>query len=152
LRPGDFVTVQITEPSLQNVAIVPATAVAADETVLVVNAENRLEQAQTEILRRQQDDVIIAVRGLDGAQIVAERSPLLGAGISVRPITPGTAQAEAPALPELIELDEARRGKLVAFVEASRMPADVKRRMIAQLEEPKVPATVIARLESRMGG
>ncbi|MEP4638756.1 MAG: HlyD family efflux transporter periplasmic adaptor subunit, partial [Yoonia sp.] len=77
-RPGDFVTVRIEEPVLNRVAQVPATAVAADGTVLVVGEEDRLSSEQVELLRRQGDDVIITVRGLAGETIVAERSPLLG--------------------------------------------------------------------------
>ena len=32
------------------------------------------------------------------------------------------------------------------------MPQDVKARLIAQLNEPQVPANVVERLERRMGG
>jgi multidrug efflux pump subunit AcrA (membrane-fusion protein) len=88
-RPGDFVTVGIDEPELQNVAQIPATAVAADETVLVLGDEDRLQSKSVDLLRRQGDDVIVNIGDLVGATIVAERSPLLGAGIKVRPIRPG---------------------------------------------------------------
>ena len=51
------------------------------------------------------------------------------------------------------KLDEARRARLIAFVEASeRMPPEAKERVLAQLRGAKVPARVVARLESRMGG
>lgn len=150
-RPGDFVTVSVTEPELQNVALVPATAVAADDTVLVVNAGNRLQAVPVEMLRRQGNDVLIRAPGLGGEQIVAERSPLLGAGIAVQPVDP-TAAAEPPAEPELITLDSERRARLVAFVEGSQMPEDAKARVLGQLEQEQVPAEMIARLESRMGG
>jgi len=152
LRPGDFVTVSITEPELRGVARVPSTAVASDQTVLVIGEGDRLELADTQILRRQGDDVLIQVRGLGGKQIVAERSPLLGAGIGVKPIQPGTEIAAPAPPPEMVALEPERRAKLVAFVEESRMPADVKKRIVAQLAEPEVPSNVIARLESRMGG
>lgn len=146
-RPGDFVTVSINEPALQRVALVPSTAIAADETVLVVDEENRLRSVQTQLLRRQGDDVIIQVRGLAGQQIVAERSPLLGEGISIKPIIPGA----APEAPKVVELDAERRAKLVTFVESSRMPDPVKARILTQLEQDEVPEEVITRLESRMG-
>ena len=43
--------------------------------------------------------------------------------------------------------------RLVAYVEGNdRIPAEAKRRVLAQLQEAKVPAEVVARLESRMGG
>ena len=149
-RPGDFVTVSVAEPALRNVVLVPATAVATDETVLVVGEGDRLESRKISLLRRQKDDVIIRVGDLAGEQIVAERSPLLGAGIGVRPIDPDAAQ-EAPAEPETIVLDPERRAKLVAFVDESRMPDEAKARIMTQLEQDEVPAAVIARLESRMG-
>ena len=147
-RPGDFVTVLVAEPALDGVALVPASAVASNNTVLVVNAEDRLESAAVTVLRRQGDDVIVEAGALAGARIVAERSPLLGAGIGVRPIDP-EASAETPE--EDIVLDEDRRARLIAFVEGGRMPDDVKSRIISQLEQPQVPAATVARLEARMG-
>ncbi|MEM9786788.1 MAG: HlyD family efflux transporter periplasmic adaptor subunit, partial [Pseudomonadota bacterium] len=147
-RPGDFVTVSIDEPELQNVALVPATAVAPDQTVLVVGDEDRLQSADVTLLRRQGDDVIIRVGHLAGAVIVAERSPLLGAGIRVRPIQP---EGTEPVTPQMITLDAERRAKLIAFVTEGRMPDDVKARIIGQLEQDEVSSETVARLESRMG-
>lgn len=148
-RPGDFVTVRINEPALDDVALVPATAVAADQTVLVLGDEDRLNIAEITLLRRQGDDVIIGVGDNAGATIVAERSPLLGAGIRVRPIRPGGAAA-APE-PEMIALDAERRARLIAFVSEGRMPEDVKARIIGQLEEDEVSSETVTRLEARMG-
>lgn len=151
-RPGDFVTVIVEEPALDRVALVPATAVSADNTVLVVNESDRLESADVRVMRRQGDDVIIAVGGLAGQRIVAERSPLLGAGIGVKPIDPeAEGEAAPPAEPAVIALDDDRRAKLIAFVQDGRMPDEVKARILSQLEKPEVPAETIARLESRMG-
>ena len=149
LRPGDFVTVAIEEPTLDRVAVVPSTAVDAAGTVLVLGEDDRLENGDVNILRRQGDDLIIRARALNGREIVAERSQLLGAGIKVKPLRGDRAEPEAP---EMVELDQDRRAKLVAFVEAnSRIPEDVKTRMLTQLAEPQVPADMIERLESRMG-
>jgi RND family efflux transporter MFP subunit len=148
-RPGDFVTVSVQEPALDDVARVPARAVAADQTVLVVGPEGRLEVAQVTLQRRQGDDVIISVGENAGATIVAERSPLLGAGIKVRPTMPGAELTNAA--PEMITLDADRRAKLIAFVNEGRMPDDVKARIIGQLEQDEVPSETVTRLESRMG-
>lgn len=150
-RPGDFVTVRIEEPVLDRVAQVPATAVAADQTVLVLGDDDRLSSETVDLLRRQGDDVIIRARGLAGQTIVAERSPLLGAGIKVDPIRPG--QADEPlAEPEMVTLDPERKAKIVAFVEASRMPDDAKARILSQLDADEVPAATVDRIEGRMGG
>ncbi len=148
-RPGDFVTVRINEPALNDVALVPATAVAADQTVLVVGEEDRLSPVDVTLLRRQGDDVIIAFGDNAGAVIVAERSPLLGAGIKVRPIRPGGVEPEPE--PEMITLDADRRAKLIAFVTDGRMPEEVKARIIGQLEEEQVSSETVTRLEARMG-
>ncbi len=166
LRPGDFVTVRVREPELEAVALLPARAVSAQGTVLVLGDGDRLEEAAVSVLRRQGDTVLVRAPTLAGREVVAERSPLLGQGIKIRPTRPvsvngvpgaDTAQAESTvdsALgQDLVDLDPTRRAALIAFVEAShRMPAEAKARTLAQLREDRVPAAVIARLEARMGG
>jgi hypothetical protein len=150
-RPGDFVSIAIKEPPIPQVARLPATAVDAAGTVLVLDEENRLEVAEVELLRREGDDVIVRARELAGREVVAARTPLLGSGIRIRPIRPDA--DAAPAIPELISLDPERRARLVAFVEANQfMPDDVKSRVLAQLQKDKVPTRVVERIESRMGG
>ena len=150
-RPGDFVSVALKEPPIQGVARLPATALDAAGTVLVLGDDDRLEVGNIELLRREGDDVIVRARGLSGREVVAERTPLLGAGIRVRPIRPEA--DDAPVEPEMLSLDPERRARLVAFVEANKfMPADVKSRVLAQLQKDKVPARVVERIESRMGG
>lgn len=151
-RPGDFVTVTVSEPPLDAVAKLPATAVNGLETVLALGPDDRLEELKVEVLRRQGDDVIIAASALAGREVIAERSPLLGAGIRVKPLRADNVQA-APAEPETVELTPERRAELIAFVEANnRMPAEAKARVLEQLSQEKVPAQVVARLEGRMGG
>jgi len=145
------VTVRIQEPEIARVARVPATAVAPDGSVLVIGEEDRLERAEVDVLRRQDDDVIVTVRGLAGKWIVAERSPLLGAGIKVNPLRPGAAEEE-PEEPEMIALDAARKAKIVTFVESSRMPDEAKQRILSQLSGEEVPVETVNRIESRMGG
>ena len=151
-RPGDFVSVQIEEPTLNDVAQLPSTAVDAAGTVLVLGDGDRLEVVDAAVLRRTGDDVIVRVAELAGREIVAERTPLLGAGIRVRPIRP--TEAEAPdAEPETVSLDPERRARLITFVEGNaNIPASVKERMLTQLRREDVPARVVNRIESRMGG
>ncbi|MDH5797311.1 MAG: HlyD family efflux transporter periplasmic adaptor subunit [Paracoccaceae bacterium] len=173
-KPGDFVTVRVSEPPLENVASIPASAVDPAQTVLVVNAENRLEIREVEVLRRQGNNLIVAAMGLEGQRVVLERSPLLGVGIRVRILgdeselvqqqprstnrsgaTPqtGAGQAGEHDNEEMISLDEDRRAKLIAFVEGNGfMPEDVKARMLNQLQNDEVPKQIVERLESRMGG
>jgi len=126
----------------------PSSALDAQARVLVLDADNRLEAETVEILRRVGDEVL--VRGnIVGREVVEARSPLLGAGIAVKPLRPGV----AAAVPGMVELTEERRAKLVALVEANtRMPDAAKARVLAQLSETQVPAQMIERIESRMGG
>ena len=150
-RPGDFVTVRIDEPALDGVIVLPATALGPRGTVLVLAADDRLEELAVDLLRRQDDQVIVRAAGLAGREVVAERSPLLGAGIRIRPVRPEAAAASfAPAL---VALSPERRAALVARVMANaQMPAEVRAQVLDQLAQERVPAPLIARLETRMGG
>ena len=149
-KPGDFVTVSVREPELSAVARLPASVLDANGTVLVLGPEDRLEQMQVELVRRQGDDVLIRGAGLAGREVVSGRTPLLGAGIKVRALRDGAApQPQA----EFIELSDERRARLTAFVQGnSRMPEEAKKRVLGQLAEAKVPAKLVSRIESRMGG
>lgn len=152
-RPGDFVTLRMAEPPLSGVAVLPAAALGTDGTVLALGPEDRLEAIAVTLERRQGDQVIVSGAALDGREVVAERSPLLGAGIRVRPVRPEATAAVAPAAPALLELSPERRAALIALVEGnSRMPPDAKSRLLAQLAQDRVPAQVVERIEARMGG
>lgn len=152
-RPGDFVTVRITEPVLPDVAMVPAAAVDAEGGVLVLGPDDRLLAESVEVVRRQGDNVLIRAPRLAGREIVAARNPLLGAGIRVRPQR--EAVAAAPVEPDLVALDPERRAVLIARVESNTfMPEAVRTRILAQLGQDHVPARLIERLEQpqRSGG
>ncbi|MCA0044308.1 efflux RND transporter periplasmic adaptor subunit [Celeribacter litoreus] len=150
-RPGDFVTVQLEEPELQQVALVPATAVAGNNTVLAVTDQSRLEEIAVRVLRRQGDDVIIAAQGVSGRQVVSERTPLLGAGIRVK-VNNGPDSAASSGAPDVVTLTDERREQLLAFVRGnSQMGEDSRNRIIEQLSAEQVPADLVARLEQRMG-
>jgi hypothetical protein len=147
------VRVRVREAPLDGVAVLPAAAVDPAGAVLVLGADERLAAATVEVLRRQGDEVIVRAVDLYGREIVAERSPLLGAGIRVRPLRPAAVDEAAAPGPEMVELDPERRARLVAFIEASEfMPPDAKERVLGQLRQDRVPAQVIERIESRMGG
>jgi multidrug efflux pump subunit AcrA (membrane-fusion protein) len=153
LRVGDFVRVEVEEPPLAGVARLPATALGSDGRVLVLGEEDRLWAAEVVLMRRQGDDVLVSVPpDLAGREVVAARTPVLGEGIRVNPFrrdAEGQAEAEAPST---IALDPERRARLIGFVENnSFIPEDVRSRMIQQLNEPEVPAQMVARIEARMG-
>lgn len=167
-RPGDFVTVSVDEPELNGVVLLPATALGSGNTVLLIAEDGRLSQTVVQLVRRQENDVIIRAPDITGQQIVAERSPLLGVGIKVRAIDPNAPVAAAPERPrrgpppddaenngggEMVVLSEERRAKLLAFLEAnSRIPAEIKEDMITQINAEETPVSIVERLENRMGG
>jgi multidrug efflux pump subunit AcrA (membrane-fusion protein) len=153
LFPGDFVRVTVEEAPLAEVARLPARALDAADRVLVVGADGRLAEAQVEPLRRQGETVLVAAPGLAGAEVVAARTPLLGAGIRVRPIRSGGAEAGPAHLAGTVALSPARRAELIGRVEADeRMPAEARAELIAQLEAERVPAALVARLDARPEG
>ncbi|SLN47447.1 multidrug resistance protein MdtN [Roseivivax jejudonensis] len=157
-RPGDFVTVEVAETPIADLARLPATALDAAGTVLAIGPDDRLELVPVTLRRRQGDDVLVDAGPVADRLVVAQRTPLLGPGIKARPLgiaDPETTAAaeDAPGADTLVELSEERRQRLVAFVESNgRMPEDAKARILAQLSAPEVPAEVVARIEARIGG
>ncbi len=149
-KPGDFVTVTVEEPPVSNVARLPASALDSNGTVLVLGEEGRLESLPVELVRRQGDEVLVRGAGLEGREVVNGRTPLLGAGIKVRPLREEVSIAPDAAM---LELSDERRARLMAFVEAShRMPDEVKAEMLSKLGKAQVPAQLVRRIEARMGG
>ena len=92
LRPGDFVTVDVTEPEVANVAVVPASAVSRDGRILILDKDDRIREVSAEIVRRIGER--IALRGVPfGDRYVRERQPQLGPGVQVRPVQANGAKA-----------------------------------------------------------
>ena len=150
-KPGDFVAVKVKEPTLNWVVKLPSTALDSSNKVLLLGEGERLEEAQVKLMRRQGNEVIVRSRDLSGKEIVAQRTPVLGAGIKVKAIRSGEENEVAEV--EMLELTEERRAKLISAIETNGyIPKTVKERIIGQLTQPKVPADVVARIESRMGG
>jgi len=154
LKPGDFVSVTIEEPELRGVLTLPATAIDSENRLLVLDGENRLEDIDIELLRRIGDEIIVRGEpGLADRLIVAERTPLIGAGSLVKPILPDQNSIESQPEPVLVALSDEERGRLIAMVEANAfMPDPVKKRILEQLQQPRIPQDMLDRLRSRSGG
>ena len=147
-RPGDFATLTVIEPPLDRVALLPSTAVAADNTVLVIGESDRLEEVKVQVLRRQGDNVIVRARDINGSEVVAQRSPILGAGIKVKPLRRSADGEIVQEAPEMVALTAGKRAELIARIEGnSRIPAAAKQRILDQLKEDEIPAALLARLE-----
>jgi hypothetical protein len=150
LRVGDFVRVELDEPPLAGLARLPATALGSDGQILILAEEDRLQAVPVELVRRQGNEVLIRAPDLAGREVVLARTPVLGDGIRINPIR--DRGVDVPTEPQTIALDPDRRARLIAFVEANGfIPADVKARMLQQLNETEVPSQMVERLESRMG-
>lgn len=151
LKPGDFVSVAVQEEPLRNIVTLPSSSLDAQGRVFVVGEGERLEAVPVRLMRRQGDQILVSGRAIAGRSVVTQLTPLLGAGIRVKPV--GDSVPEAPPEPEMVELTDERRAKLLAFVEGNnRMPQDRKQMILDQLAKPMVPTQVVNRLEQRMGG
>ena len=150
-RPGDFVTVMVEEPPLEDVVRLPSSALGADQRVLVLGPEDRLEEIAVTLLRRQGNDVLVRGENLSGREVVRQRTPLLGAGFAVRPIRPEA--RDASAQPDVLNLTPSEREKLIALVKASaQMTERAKASAIDELSTPAVSAQTAARIKRKAGG
>ena len=153
-RSGDFVTVTLKEPTLNNVLELPSNALSGGNRILTLTDEDRLQEIEVSILRRNKNNVIIDATNVIGKEIVTNRTPLLGAGIKIKPIRLGGSKASSDAAPEpeKIALDEERRQKMISFIEGNGyIPKTAKKKIIKALSEAEVPVELIKRIESRMG-
>lgn len=149
-KPGDFVTVTVQEQPLDNVVRLPSSVLDAAGTVLVLGPDDKLEALPVQLIRRQGDEVLLRGDGLVGREVVVGRTPLLGGGVRVRPLR---IEANAGAEPDMVELSDEQRAQLVARVEASdQMSNDLKARVLGQLSESRVPASLVRSIENRAGG
>ena len=154
LKPGDFVAVEVREPPLPDVVRLPATAINTEEEVLVLGDDDRLESVPVTLLRRQGDDVLLqATAALAGRDVVVRRSPLLGAGIKVRPLRGDGAAPRPGDETGTLRLSDERRARLIAQVrDDAGLARDEKERLVKQLQAPDVPAATVRHIEARPGG
>ena len=147
IRPGDFVTVQIQEEPIDDVVAVPVLAASDDGEILLLTDDNRLEAHQANVVRRQ-DDVVVLSSVPVGREYVTARQPFLAAGVLVRPMRRG----EKPvAQPTALALSDERREKLRSFIEGRKgLPPEIKERILKALARPKVPTKMVNRIEARM--
>ena len=82
LTPGMFVYAEITTPPVPDLVKLPAVALRSDDSVLVVDEDNRLKRRQVEVQRRSEDWAWVA--GLPrGLRVVREQTGLLISGLEV---------------------------------------------------------------------
>ena len=155
LRPGDFVVLEIQEPSLENVTVLPSSAVTIDGKIFVLEDENRLKELVVNILRRQGDKVIVSGAPID-KEYVMQRSPQLGNGLKIKPLRKKDREiSNSKSLSnnnDLVTLSPEKQNKLIKFLDnMDRMPKSVKDRLYEEINSGKMKAKTLKRLEKNMG-
>ena len=154
LRPGDFLLVEVEEPELKDISVLPATAVTIDGKLFILSGEDRLEEVNVSILRRQGKEVIVS-GAPEGAEYVMQRSPQLGRGLKVKPLRASEFKNGKVPKPNdaetLVDLDQKKKNELLEFVKSmDRMPENVKDRLIKEINSGKVRLKTLRRLEKGM--
>ena len=150
-RPGDFVTVSIEEPPLENVAVIPARAATGDGRILLIDEDNRLQDIKTTVLRRQNRDLVVT--GVPfGRRYVRVRLPHLAQGIKVKLLgTRGRDESSGEgARRDMVSLTDERRKALIAAVKSSRRIPEVRKlKILTVLSHAEAPRTLVERIERR---
>jgi len=154
LRPGDFLLVEVDEPELRDISILPASAVTIDGKLFILSGEDRLQEVNVNILRRQGEKVIVA-GAPEGAEYVMQRSPQLGGGLKVKPLRASDLKndkvAKSSDVEKIVELDQKKKNELLEFVKSmDRMPENVKDRLIKEINSGKMRTKTLRRLEKGM--
>lgn len=150
LRPGDFVTVTITEPPLDNVAVIPSAAATDDGRILLITDSDRLIEHHSRILRRQTNTLIVSDVPI-GRPYVRLRLPFLSAGVKVKARSDSETTNITTSAPVDRPLDPSKRAAFIALVKSStRMSEDRRRRLLRELAKPVPSERTVRRLERQL--
>ena len=155
LRPGDFVVLEIKEPSLKNITVLPSSAVTIDGKIFIVEEDNRLKEIEVTILRRQGNKVIVSGAPTD-KEYVMQRSPQLGNGLKIKPLRKKDREisnsVNLSKNNELVTISPEKQKKLINILDKlDRMPKSVKDRLYEEINSGKIKAKTLKRLEKNMG-
>ena len=155
LRPGDFVVLEIKEPSLKNITVLPSSAVTIDGKIFIIEEDNRLKEIEVTILRRQGNEVIVSGAPTD-KEYVMQRSPQLGNGLKIKPLRKKDREisnsVNLSKNNELVTISPEKQKKLINILDKlDRMPKSVKDRLYEEINSGKIKAKTLKRLEKNMG-
>ena len=155
LRPGDFVVLEIKEPSLKNITVLPSSAVTIDGKIFILEEDNRLKEIEVTILRRQGNEVIVCGAPTD-KEYVMQRSPQLGNGLKIKPLRKKDREisnsVNLSKNNELVIISPEKQKKLINILDKlDRMPKSVKDRLYEEINSGKIKAKTLKRLEKNMG-
>ncbi len=154
LRPGDFVVLEIKEPSLKNITVLPSSAVTIDGKIFILEEDNRLKEIEVNILRRQGNEVIVSGAPTD-KEYVMQRSPQLGNGLKIKPLRKKDREisnsVNLSKNNELVTISPEKQKKLINTLDKlDRMPKSVKDRLYEEINSGKIKAKTLKRLEKNM--
>ena len=155
LRPGDFVVLEIKEPSLKNITVLPSSAVTIDGKIFILEEDNRLKEIEVTILRRQGNEVIVSGAPTD-KEYVMQRSPQLGNGLKIKPLRKKDREisnsVNLSKNNELVTISPEKQKKLINILDKlDRMPKSVKDRLYEEINSGKIKVKTLKRLEKNMG-
>ena len=155
LRPGDFVVLEIKEPSLKNITVLPSSAVTIDGKIFILDEDNRLKEIEVTILRRQGNEVIVSGAPTE-KEYVMQRSPQLGNGLKIKPLRKKDREisnsVNLSKNNELVTISSEKQKKLINILDKlDRMPKSVKDRLYEEINSGKIKAKTLKRLEKNMG-
>ncbi len=155
LRPGDFVVLEIKEPSLKNITVLPSSAVTIDGKIFILDEDNRLKEIEVTILRRQGNEVIVSGAPIE-KEYVMQRSPQLGNGLKIKPLRKKDREisnsVNLSKNNELVTISSEKQKKLINILDKlDRMPKSVKERLYEEINSGKIKAKTLKRLEKNMG-
>ena len=155
LRPGDFVVLEIKEPSLKNITVLPSSAVTIDGKIFILEEDNRLKEIEVTILRRQGNEVIVSGAPTE-KEYVMQRSPQLGNGLKIKPLRKKDREisnsVNLSKNNELVTISPEKQKKLINILDKlDRMPKSVKDRLYEEINSGKIKAKTLKRLEKNMG-
>ena len=155
LRPGDFVVLEIKEPSLKNITVLPSSAVTIDGKIFILEGDNRLKEIEVTILRRQGNEVIVSGAPTN-KEYVMQRSPQLGNGLKIKPLRKKDREisnsVNLSKNNELVTISPEKQKKLINILDKlDRMPKSVKDRLYEEINSGKIKAKTLKRLEKNMG-
>ena len=155
LRPRDFVVLEIKEPSLKNITVLPSSAVTIDGKIFILEEDNRLKEIEVTILRRQGNEVIVSGAPTD-KEYVMQRSPQLGNGLKIKPLRKKDREisnsVNLSKNNELVTISPEKQKKLINILDKlDRMPKSVKDRLYEEINSGKIKAKTLKRLEKNMG-
>ena len=152
LKPGDFVRVKVMETKIKDVAKIPLGAIGSNNGILLIDDKNRLERMKVEVLRYQDNHVLVNKVPF-GRKYVTKWSPQLDIGIKVKIIeTEKANKAPVAKKNQTVKLSEEERALYIGMIEKNKwIPKDVKKQLINQLSQENVSKKVVDRLKKRMG-